>query len=203
MTLRQTLCDALDHVADLSALADQDRPDTRIVRVTVLETQRATLRRLYREVMAESTADEELCRADEEWPYLRRWWLRRAAASEPSSRAVYLHETIEPDVHPPHNHPWPSASLLVSGRLTDRQFQSRSGVDHMTIWQLSPGDIIYRPARHCHLLDPHGTRALTLFVTGERTQPWGFLRPDNTFGRDRGEHALRGRRAHLEHPQTT
>ena len=67
--------------------------------------------RLCDQVMAEAPADEELCRAGSDAPYLRRWWLRRAGRG-PSSRAeaVYLHEILEPDAEPPHNHPWDSAN---------------------------------------------------------------------------------------------
>ena len=182
MTLRRELCDALDAAADLVVPGDK------------LEL----ISRLCDQVMAEAPADEELCRAGSDAPYLRRWWLRRAAAAEQSSEAVYLHEILEPDAEPPHNYPWDSAALVVAGSLTDEQHLPGGGRNS---WSLERGDVFYRPASHCHLLTPHPA-AITLFATGARRQPWGFLRPDGTFGRDGGEHALRGRRASLEHPQT-
>lgn len=196
-SLRDDLCLITDVVADLTARAVSGGADTRLARGVAGEHALLALRRLCREVMRDDP-DEELCR-DGGTAYLRRWWLRRPAAAEASSRAVYLHETVLPDLPPPHNHPWASASLLVDGALEDLEWAGE-GLEPRR-WNPRPGDILYRPAAHCHLLDPHGgAPALTLFATGGREQAWGFLRPDGTFGRDRGR-ALRGRRAHLAHPR--
>ena len=163
----------------------------------------ALLGRACSKVMSTRAPDEELCRAATGRPYLRRWWIDRRPASEASSSALYLHEILEPDMDPPHNHPWASASLVLSGVLSDAQhLPAHGGGTTIRRWTLRPGNVLYRPPSHCHLLVPRISPVITLFATGPRVQPWGFMRPDGTFGRDHGEHALRGRRAELDHPQT-
>ena len=190
--LRRELCALANDAAGLAARAASGGTDTEISRGVVDPHALRSIRGLCREVM-QVPPDEELCRGGGE-AYLRRWWLRRPAAAEASSRAIYLHETIAADLWPPHNHPWASASLLVDGALEDLEWVG-TGLEPRR-WEPRAGDVLYRPASHCHLLDPHGGwPAITLFATGNREQAWGFLRPDGTFGRDRG-HALRGRRAH-------
>ena len=152
-----------------------------------------------RAVMADAAPDETLVRGKHGMPYLRRWWLRRPAAAEPSNSAIYLHEIVLSDVPPPHTHPWASESLVIAGRLLDEQYGQGGGI--VRSWDLPRGTVMFRPAAHCHVLSPLGGPALTLFATGPRTQPWGFLRADGTVGRDRGQHRLLGRRAHLPHAQ--
>ena len=179
---RRQLSAAVDQRTTLSALAGSGAAQTHRA-PAVLDPDLDLLRRMCGHVIAEAAPDEELRRGDRETLYLRRWWIRRPEADQPSSRALYLHAAIKPDGDSPHTHPWDSASLLVDGVLTDQQFapDGAAGVTERR-WRLWPGDVLYRPATHCHLLDPRGTTALTLFATGPRTQPWGFVRPDGTVG---------------------
>ena len=151
------------------------------------------LQDLARAVMR-SEPDEQLIRTDDGRPYMRRWWLHRPPADEQSTQAAYLHEFLRPDLPPPHDHPWDSASLVIGGILHERVFH-HDAADPAFEQRLHPGDVVFRSAEHRHLLGLVGMgNAVTVFVTGARRRRWGFLRPDGTTGRDRS-HGLAGRRA--------
>lgn len=59
--------------------------------------------------------DEQLIRTDNGRPYLLRWWLHRPPADKQSTQAVYLRQFLRPDLPPPHDHPWDSAALVITG----------------------------------------------------------------------------------------
>ena len=40
--------------------------------------------------------------------------------------------------------------------------------------KLPAGSVMYRPARHCHLLRPYTAAPMTLFATGPRQREWNF-----------------------------
>lgn len=201
MTPRRHLLELARSVVDLGDVLASADPDAG-TRVFARAVGTYGLRAAARQVMDETPPDETLCRRDGrmQMPHLRRWWLRRPPADQPSSAAVYLHEHMAADAWPPHTHPWASVSLVVAGVLVDQQYGDDGTLQQE--WRLHAGDVIYRPAAHCHLLRPARKPAMTLLETGPRIQPWGFLRPDGTVGRDRGEHVLTGRREHLPHAQT-
>lgn len=142
-----------------------------------------------------SAPDEQLIRNDDGTAYLERWWLRRPPAGEQSTEAVYLHALRRADVWPPHDHPWHSAALVVSGALNEQVYGSRG--ERIEERRIVAGDVVLRSAEHRHLLVPlPGSIALTVFVTGRRRRQWGFLRPDGMTGRDRDPaHGLAGKRA--------
>ena len=103
-------------------------------------------------------------------PYLLRWWI------VPRNRFfnVYVHNVLrDDDDRALHDHPWWSASLMLSGHLKE----VLKGDD----WRvLSQGDIVLRSARFAHRLaiwNHRGTGVWTLFITGPRVREWGFLCP--------------------------
>ena len=114
-------------------------------------------------------------------PYLLRWFL-----DIPGSEAnkIYLHRFASNDPDDPHDHPWPSAGLLLEGELTEHWWETgpRSfntpGDEHV----LQPGDIAIRGANHAHWLERTGISReaeprqspLTLFVTLDKEREWGF-----------------------------
>jgi len=96
--------------------------------------------------------------------YLLRWYLIRRT---PVCNA-YLHcFTGSDDDRALHDHPWPSASLCLSGRmievLPDEDFR----------W-VEPGTVVFRRARHAHRLELVKGPVWTLFLTGPVVREWGF-----------------------------
>lgn len=147
--------------------------------------------------------DETLTRQETGQAYLLRWWLHRQSESQQSSRAIYLHSIVEPDLPAPHDHPWRSCALVVRGIIGEDVFDAGGGLLYSN--RLHPGDVVEWSAEHRHLLRPletparldGGGGAVTVFATGTRCRQWGFIFPDGTTGRDRA-HGLTGRRADLQ-----
>ena len=117
--------------------------------------------------------------------YMSRWWLRREMVSETEGQyGLYVHVFDNDDPDAFHDHPWPSASLLLDGGPIFDQTPRRTSVIHN-------GDLFLRPATHRHRVrlspDPSGAagannrqQAVTLIATGHRAKPWGFERPDGS-----------------------
>ena len=108
-------------------------------------------------------------------PYLERWWLERGGI-----RSVYVHRWLgdDPD-RGLHDHPVDSASLVLAGRYRERWLpRGDMSDDRISTWELAPGDVAYRAARHAHQIYLHGPPPhLTLFVFGPRSRQWGFWVP--------------------------
>ena len=105
--------------------------------------------------------------------YMRRWWLeRRVTATGRGRCGYYLHRFEGDDPAGLHDHPWPSASLMVSTGVMEHSHQGSMRVE--------PGTVYVRPARFRHrirlLRDAKGEplRAVSVIATGEREQSWGF-----------------------------
>ena len=176
--------DALREVCDLERLAREasaiSTPDERhralgwcSHRAVDLDTL-ARVHGLAHEVTVQAPADLVLYIDGEGGQvYLRRWWLtRRLRPDGKAEGGLYVHVFEGDDPASLHNHPWPSASLMVSGGVVEHSHQGRQ--------EIGPGTLCIRPARFRHRLvlnrDDRGTRirALSVIATGERCQRWGF-----------------------------
>lgn len=105
-----------------------------------------------------------------ERPYMLRWYV----VPRNSWFNVYLHRIKRSDDDRAlHDHPWPSLSVLLKGRLGEWHG------DAPAYRSFKAGAIVYRPAEFKHRLvvydDTDG--ALTLFITGPKVREWGFWCP--------------------------
>ena len=130
--------------------------------------------------------DLTLLTADEGSPvYMRRWWLQRTLADDGHGQdGLYVHVFENNDPEGFHNHPWPSASLLLYGGPIFEDTRHRTAL-------IEDRSIVLRPASHRHrirlrpgpVLNDGSIRripAMTLFRTGKRVQRWGFEQPDGS-----------------------
>jgi len=108
--------------------------------------------------------------------YLKRWHLI------PKNRwfNIYLHRFEgNDDDRALHNHPWWSVSFLLKGALTENYKTGMwaDPVQHRVIKLFTP---YYRSRTHWHqmFLGTEGKPAWTLFITGKKTQDWGFEYPN-------------------------
>ncbi|GAB5901266.1 hypothetical protein OKHIL_70750 [Mycolicibacterium mageritense] len=103
--------------------------------------------------------------------YLQRWYL---IPRNPLCN-IYLHRFLASDDPTCHDHPWPFASLVVSGAYHE--------VEPHRITTRRRGSIAVRRARHRHSVRLPRDRAgreipcLTVIITGPRIRAWGFWCP--------------------------
>ena len=111
-------------------------------------------------------------------PYLERWFLDRPATPDnEATNAAYVHRFIAGDDRVPHDHPWDSVALQLSGRLHEMFHDSTLRAAPFRDWDIEPGDLVQRPASHIHRLIPDPCAhepPVTVFVTGPRRRTWGF-----------------------------
>lgn len=111
-------------------------------------------------------------------PYLRRWHII------PRNRwcNVYLHHFVRSDDDRAlHDHPWPSLSFLLKGKLSEvyRFDHAERGIAYNAWRSIQWMRPVYRPAEHAHrLVVPEGGEAWTLFITGPVRRAWGFYCPN-------------------------
>jgi hypothetical protein len=89
---------------------------------------------------------------------------------------IVMHQMFESDDDGLHDHPWPWASLVLSGGYYE---QTPDG----EFWR-PPGHLRFRSANAFHrlVLDPNLERGcFTLFAMGQRQREWGFLRSDGSW----------------------
>ncbi len=103
-------------------------------------------------------------------PYLLRWHL---LPRNPLCN-LYLHRFLRSDDDRAlHDHPWVSASLILSGGYIEHRPTGPR-------WLL-PGDLVVRGARSAHRValrrDADSCPVWTLFLTGPRVREWGFHCP--------------------------
>lgn len=117
--------------------------------------------------------------------YMSRWWLRRELTDDGDGQdGLYVHVFDNDDPEGFHNHPWPSASLLLyGGPVFEDTRHGATAIENRSV--------VLRPATHRHrirlrqgpvLHDGSVARipAMTLFATGRRVQQWGFEQPDGS-----------------------
>ena len=134
--------------------------------------------RLARDVAKRYAPDLEVRRGKEgRGPlYLQRWWLERSQTANGGEFGLYIHRFLHDDDAGLHDHPWPSASLLLSGilheKLEGRERTIRAG---STVLR-SPG------LRHRLVLERDGSGAAipaqTLIATGAREKSWALEHED-------------------------
>lgn len=100
-------------------------------------------------------------------PYMLRWYI---IPRNPLCN-VYLHKFCrDDDDRALHDHPWPSMSLCLKGRIVE---ETRTGRRLIGI-----GSVVFRRATFAHRVElPGGRPAWTLFITGPSVREWGFWCP--------------------------
>jgi len=129
--------------------------------------------------------------------YLTRWHLLK------NNRFlnIYLHKFEGDDAPFAHDHPWPSMSLCLAGKVRefyrddDTVTSTRRALFNVRL--IGRGRLIYRRALFAHRLEVVDGPVWTLFITGPKVRDWGFYTPsgwrvwvdneDAEFERDPGE----------------
>ena len=108
--------------------------------------------------------------------YLQRWWLERMMTPNGGEFGYYIHRFLHDDDAGLHDHPWPSASLLLDGRLHET-LESHT-------WTIETGTRVLRSSglRHRLVLDRDANGgaipAHTLIATGAREKSWELEHED-------------------------
>jgi hypothetical protein len=131
---------------------------------------------LMREV-ANKRDPDQLIQTHDGRPYMRRWHV----TPKGDGPACYLHHFLaSDDDRAPHDHPWPSVGILLSGEY--REHVRTAGID--SVLHRRAGDMIYRSVHWTHRVEllrhPETGAELevwTLFLVGDRLLPWGFHCP--------------------------
>ena len=186
------ICMLLGQVTPLEELAQQmDRADTRPT-TAQQPTELKCLRRmvpaetlkLLTEVLEPAMAYQPdlTLLSDDQAVYMHRWWLKRklSAHGNGGEHGLYLHAFWNDDPAGLHNHPWPSASLLLSGQVRDHTNGGR--------WtDVCAGDVVLRPADYQHRLTldtdtaQNGPHAISLIATGSRRpEGWKITHTDGS-----------------------
>lgn len=90
--------------------------------------------------------------------------------------AVRIHEILRSDSgRNPHNHPWPYVTIVLRGGYWETRY-TEFGVWRDVRWH-GPGSVLFRRPNSFHLLSlPPGKSTTTLFITGAKSQSWGFAK---------------------------
>jgi len=99
-------------------------------------------------------------------PYLLRWWL---IPRNPTFNVYYHCVLRDDDDRALHDHPWPSFSLMVKGKLREITEDGPRLIE--------AGGCVYRSPDMAHRLELVDEPAETLFITGPRIRDWGFHCP--------------------------
>lgn len=88
--------------------------------------------------------------------------------------AVRVHEILRSDAgRDPHDHPWTFVTVILKGGYFEHRYDN-DGKRVSAQWH-GPGSILVRRAGDWHrLIVPKGETATTLFITGPKSQSWGF-----------------------------
>lgn len=100
-------------------------------------------------------------------PYMQRWFVI------PHNRYcnIYVHNFLRSDDDRAlHDHPWPSASILLIGEYAERL--------EYGLFRRREGHIYARRASCAHRIQLMGDEVLTLFITGPHVREWGFHCPN-------------------------
>jgi hypothetical protein len=121
-------------------------------------------------------------------PYIDRWMLARKnlvpAWSDPyrdpplslervasEIENLYLHRYHRADMDEPHCHPWPNATMVVTGFYVEDVYED--GV-HIGSWRRMPGTLVLRRSDEVHAITSTGDGTLSLFATAPKEREWGF-----------------------------
>lgn len=118
-------------------------------------------------------------------PYIERWFLLRKniigdresghtllGLPIPSEiENLYLHRYVRADVEEPHCHPWPNATLVLSGWY-EEEVHAADGT--VTRERRNPGDVVLRDASEVHAIVATGPNTISLFATAPKMRDWGF-----------------------------
>lgn len=104
--------------------------------------------------------------------YLRRYYLLGGPRLGPQPWwrrwNLYLHCFFTSDEPTPHNHPWGGYSLILRGSYWEYRLPGRGK-------RFRPGDVNYIAPDTFHYVTLLTDRVWTLFLSGPRTQDWGFM----------------------------
>lgn len=108
--------------------------------------------------------------------HYERWYL---LPREPDAPRLYLHRFLSDDPGDlgEHDHPWYSASMLLTGSLVEHwRPHGASPTIHRDV--IRPFHVIVRPPQLAHRLAIGEGQPVTLFATGPHVREWGFWRRD-------------------------
>jgi hypothetical protein len=88
--------------------------------------------------------------------------------------AARIHEILRSDLgREPHDHPWWYLTVILKVGYWEERYDA-AGKLVSTKWH-GPGSVLFRRANSWHkLIVPEGQVATTLFITGSKSQSWGF-----------------------------
>jgi len=115
-------------------------------------------------------------RVDNE-PYLERYYVLFNTRQHKVFN-IYLHKFLKGDPDDVHDHPWPYATLILSGGYYEwiPQFTEDGKLNcEVRKWR-GPGHFrICSPSSYHRIELKEGVTAWTLFITGPHKREWGFL----------------------------
>ncbi len=134
-------------------------------------------------VIASGSCDEMIGRPGLR-DYLQRWYLNSPVKEigDRRSRTWYLHlfNTEGDDSETPHDHPWYSLALQVSGALRENIFETGALPRHR-VKAVRQGALSLRRPETIHAIDGGEGRPITLFVTGTRVRHWYFYPKEKNY----------------------
>ena len=88
--------------------------------------------------------------------------------------AVRVHEILRSDAgRHPHDHPWWFVTIILRGGYIETVYNEQGKLRDVNYW--GPGTILFRRASSWHRLTlPEQDSTWTLFITGPKSQTWGF-----------------------------
>lgn len=102
---------------------------------------------------------------------MHRWWIVRRAKAKQFRFNIYLHKFLRSDEDRAlHDHPWWSISILIKGSISEVNSNG-----HMRIRKFWP---VFRSAEYTHRIVLESEYAWTIFITGRKTNEWGFHCPN-------------------------
>ena len=105
-----------------------------------------------------------------------RWYLLSA---EPGAPRLYLHRHLndDPGDRGLHDHPWYSASMLLTGTLVE-EWRADGSATEASRDVIEPCQVIVRPPQLAHRLTIGDGQPATLVATGAHVRQWGFWQRD-------------------------
>lgn len=90
--------------------------------------------------------------------------------------AIRIHEILRSDEdRDPHDHPWWYVSLVLKGEYYEYRYTTSRKV--ISVKRRGTGSVVFRKATSLHYLQlpKEGAACTTLFITGRKSNSWGFL----------------------------